>query len=87
MKREFIGENKRFRKKTKNYVCSNVGEDTYENLNKALKLLTEVTNDEYYYNWEISDATHKMRMELTEIIHQVHENGQRAYKINTNTRG
>lgn len=58
-------------KKTKNYVCSRVQKDTYENLSKALKLLTEVTNDEHYYNWEISDATHKMRMEITEIVHQI----------------
>ena len=60
-------------KKTKDYVCSGIQQDTFDNLGKALELLTRVTNDEHYYNWEISDATHKMRMELTEIIYQVRE--------------
>ena len=58
-------------KTTKNYVCSRVQKETYLNLSEALELLTKVTNDEHYYNYEISDATHKMRMEITEIIHQV----------------
>jgi len=58
-------------KNTKNYVCSRVQKDTYLNLSEALELLTKVTNDEHYYNYEISDATHKMRMEIIEIIHQV----------------
>jgi hypothetical protein len=56
---------------TKNYVCSRVQKDTYLNLSEALELLTKITNDEHYYNYEISDATHKMRMEIIEIIHQV----------------
>jgi len=58
-------------KNTKNYVCSRVQKDTYLNLSEALELLTKVTNDEHYYNYEISDSTHKMRMEIIEIIHQV----------------
>ena len=58
-------------KNTKNYVCSRIQQDTFDNLGKALELLTRVTNDEHFYNYEISDSTHKMRMELTEIFHQV----------------
>ena len=58
-------------KNTKNYVCSRIQQDTFSNLGKALELLTRVTNDEHFYNYEISDSTHKMRMELTEIFHQV----------------
>jgi len=58
-------------KNTKNYVCSGIQKDTLENLGKALEALTKITNDEHFYNYEISDATHKMRMEITEIFHQV----------------
>ena len=71
MKREFIGENERFRKKTKNYTHCGVNANTLENLESANELLARVTNDEHFYNHEISDATHKMRMELTEMIYQI----------------
>lgn len=60
-------------KNTKNYVCSGIQVNTLENLGKALEALTKITNDEHFYNYEISDSTHKMRMELTEIFHQVRE--------------
>lgn len=60
-------------KNNKDYVCSRVQKDTLENLGKALEALTKITNDEHSYNYEISDATHKMRMEITEIFHQVRE--------------
>ena len=60
-------------KKTKNYVCCGIQVNTLKNIGKALEALTEITNDEHFYNWEISDCTHKMRMELTEIFHQVRE--------------
>ena len=58
-------------KKTKNYICSGIQKNTLGNLGKVLKLLTEITHDEHYYNYEISDATHEMRMEIIEIYHQV----------------
>ena len=60
-------------KNTKNYVCSGIQLNTLENIGKALEVLTKITNDEHFYNYEISDSTHKMRMELTEIFHQVRE--------------
>ena len=58
-------------KNTKNYVCCRVEDSTINNLEKILKLLSEVTIDEVNLNYEISDSTHDMRVEIMEILNQV----------------
>lgn len=58
-------------KNTKNYVCCRVEDSTINNLEKILKLLSEVTIDERDFNYEISDSTHGMRVEIMEILNQV----------------
>jgi len=56
---------------TKNYVCCRVEDSTINNLEKILKLLSEVTVDESQFNYKISDSTHYMRVEIMEILNQV----------------
>ena len=56
---------------TKNYVCCRVEDSTINNLEKILKLLSEVTVDESQFNYKISDSTHYMRVEIMEILDQV----------------
>lgn len=58
-------------KDTKNYVCCRVEDSTINNLEKILKLLSEVTIDERDFNYEISDSAHDMRVEIMEILNQV----------------
>lgn len=58
-------------KNTKKYVCCRVEDSTINNLEKILKLLSEVTIDEREFNYEISDSTHDMRVEIMEILNQV----------------
>lgn len=58
-------------KNTKKYVCCRVEDSTINNLEKILKLLSEVTIDERDFNYEISDSTHYMRVEIMEILNQV----------------
>ncbi len=55
----------------KKYVCCRVEDSTINNLEKILKLLSEVTIDERDFNYEISDSTHDMRVEIMEILDQV----------------
>ena len=57
--------------KNKEYVCCRVEDSTINNLEKILKLLSEVTVDEINFNYEISDSTHDMRVEIMEILNQV----------------
>ena len=55
----------------KKYVCCRVEDSTINNLEKILILLSEVTADEINWNYEISNSTHDMRIEIMEILNQV----------------
>ena len=59
--------------KEKNYICCRIQENTESNLNKVLELLTEITNDEHYYNYELSDFTHETRLTVVEILKECYK--------------
>ena len=58
---------------TKNYICCRVQENTMKNLGDALTALTQVHNDEHYYNYELANACHELRMKIIPMIHECHE--------------
>ena len=58
---------------TKNYICCRIQENTEENLRKVLHLLSEITNDEHYYNYELSNTTDKMRTEVSFILQECYK--------------
>ena len=60
-------------KENKTYICSRIQENTESNLSKVLELLTEITNDEHYYNYELSNACHELRMKLIPMIQECHD--------------
>ena len=55
------------------YICSRIQENTESNLRKVLELLTEITNDEHYYNYELSNTTDRMRTEVGFILKECYE--------------
>ena len=55
------------------YICCRIQENTEENLRKVLHLLSEITNDEHYYNYELANACHELRMKIIPMIHECHE--------------
>ena len=59
--------------KTKKYICCGVQDNTMENLGIALNALTEVYGDECYYNYEIANLVHDLRMKIIPVIHEIHE--------------
>jgi len=65
-------------KENKNYICCRIQENTESNLGKVLELLTEITNDEHYYNYELSNFTHETRLTIVEILKECY---QEKYKF------
>ena len=55
------------------YICCRKQENTEENLRKVLHLLSEITNDEHYYNYELSNTTDKMRTEVGFILQECYK--------------
>ena len=60
-------------KENKNYICCRIQENTMENLGDALTALNDAYTDELYYNVELANACHEMKMMLIPIIHECHE--------------
>ena len=60
-------------KENKNYICCRIQEDTMKNLGIALEALSEVHNSEHYYNYELSNACHELRMKLIPMIQECHD--------------
>ena len=59
---------------TKNkYIRTRIQENTESNLSKVLHLLSEITNDEHYYNHELSDFTHETRLTVVEILKECYK--------------
>ena len=58
---------------TKKYIRTRIQENTESNLSKVLELLTEITNEEHFYNYELSDATHEMRMEIVRMLQECYK--------------
>ena len=59
--------------KQNTYICCRIQENTESNLRKVLHLLTEITNDEHYYNYELSDFTHETRLTIVEILKECYK--------------
>jgi len=58
---------------TKKYIRTRIQEDTMKNLGIALEALSEVHNEEHYYNHELSNACHELRMKLIPMIQECHD--------------
>ena len=66
--------------KEKTYICCRIQEKTESNLSKVLHLLTEITNDEHYYNYELSDFTHETRLTIVEILKECYKEQNKLIK-------
>ena len=60
-------------KDTTKYIRVRIQENTESNLSKVLELLTEITNEEHFYNHELSDSTHEMRMEIVRMLQECYK--------------
>ena len=60
-------------KENKNYICCRIQQNTMKNLGDALTALNDAYTDELYYNYELANACHEMKMKLIPIIHECHE--------------
>ena len=68
-------------KENKNYICCRIQENTMKNLGDALTALSEVYTDEHYYNYELANACHEMRMKIIPMIQEAHEEQNRFESI------
>ena len=68
-------------KENKNYICCRIQENTMKNLGIALTALSEVYTDELYYNVELANACHELRMKLIPLIHECHEESNQFKSI------
>ena len=62
-------------KENKTYICCRIQENTMKNLGIALTALSEVHTDEHFYNYELADECHEMRMKVIAMM-------QEARKVN-----
>ena len=60
-------------KQNTKYIRTRIQEDTMKNLGIALEALSEVHNEEHYYNHELSDACHELRMKIIPMIQECHD--------------
>ena len=58
---------------TKKYIRIRIQENTESNLKKVLELLSEITNEEHFYNHELSDFTHETRLTVVEILKECYK--------------
>ena len=70
---------------TKNYICCRIQENTESKLSKILHLLTEITNDEHYYNYELSDFAHETRLTVVEILKECYKEENKFRSIFDNS--
>ena len=56
---------------TKNLICSRVQENTHDNLCKAIRALNFIENDEFYYNYELSETARYFKNYLKEILEEI----------------
>ena len=60
-------------KENKNYICCRIQRNTMKNLGVTLTALSEVHTDEHFYNYELANACHELRMKLIPMIHECHK--------------
>ena len=70
---------------TKKYIRTRIQENTESNLSKVLELLSEITNEEHFYNHELSDATHEMRMEVVRMLKECYKEENKFRSIFDNS--
>ena len=71
-------------KETK-YIRTRIQENTESNLSKVLHLLSEITNDEHYYNYELSDFAHETRLTVVEILKECYKEENKFRSIFDNS--
>ena len=67
--------------KENKYIRTRIAENTMNNLGTALEALTEVFTDEHYYNIELANACHDLRMKIIPMIHECHKEENRFESI------
>jgi len=72
--------------KENKYIRVRIQENTESNLGKVLELLTEITNEEHFYNHELSDSTHEMRMEIVRMLQECYKEENKFKSIFENTK-
>lgn len=60
-------------KENTKYIRTRIAENTMDNLGKSLELLNDVFNDEFYYNNDLSNSIHEIKLQLIEMIHECNE--------------
>ena len=73
-------------KENTKYIRVRIQENTESNLSKVLELLTEITNEEHFYNHELSDSTHEMRMEIVRMLQECYKEENKFKSIFENTK-
>ena len=68
-------------KEDKNYICCRIQENTMKNLGIALTALSEVHTDEDFYNYELANACHELRMKIIPMIHECHKEANRFKSV------
>ena len=58
---------------TKNLICCRVENKTRDNITKAINALESIENDEFYYNYELSDFAHETRLTVVEILKECYK--------------
>ena len=71
--------------KENKYIRVRIQENTESNLSKVLELLTEITNEEHFYNHKLSDSTHEMRMEIVRMLQECYKEENKFKSIFENT--
>lgn len=71
---------------TKKYIRIRIQENTESNLKKVLELLSEITNEEHFYNHELSDFTHETRLTVVEILKECYKEENKFKSIFENTK-
>ena len=54
------------------YIRVRIQENTMDKLGKSLELLNDVYLDEFYYNNDLSNSIHEIKLQLVEMIHECH---------------
>ena len=68
-------------KENTKYIRTRIAENTMDNLGKSLELLNDVYTDELYYNIELSNGIHEIKLKLIAMIHECHEEKNRFKSI------
>ena len=71
---------------TKKYIRIRIQENTESNLKKVLELLSEITNEEHFYNHELSDFTDETRLTVVEILKECYKEENKFKSIFENTK-